>query len=86
MLSFLKNIQQKPRFKRTFCVSLKGRIDVSRVSTLKRCNGVETPFKNKVSFSRELSGIILENSNHPDIFGPHHDCAACGGIGCGHCS
>ena len=23
---------------------------------------------------------------HPDIFGPHHDCAACGGIGCGHCS
>ena len=22
---------------------------------------------------------------HPDIFGPHHDCGACGGGGCGHC-
>ena len=23
---------------------------------------------------------------HPDIFGPHHDCAACGGNGCSYCS
>jgi len=29
---------------------------------------------------------IKKNVGHPDIFGPHHDCAACGGIGCGHCS
>jgi len=83
---FLRKFQQPKRFKRTFCVSLNRRIiDVSRVSTLKRCNGVETPFK-KLSFSRELSGIILENSKHPDIYGPLVECGLCGGNGCSHCS
>lgn len=74
MLLVFENIQQKPRFKRKFCVSLERRIiDVSRVSTLKRCNGVETPFKKYM------------NSGHPDIFGPPCDCAFCGGIGCSYC-
>ncbi len=75
MLLLLKSIQEKTRFKRTLCVSLKRRMinDVSRVSTLKRCNGVSTPFKKYM------------NSGHPDIFGPPCDCLNCGGTGCQYC-
>lgn len=29
---------------------------------------------------------IKKIGRHPDIFGPHHDCGACGGGGCSRCS
>ena len=39
----------------------------------------------RVSFYQKPKKTIKKIVGHPDIFGPHHDCGACGGIGCGHC-
>jgi hypothetical protein len=36
-----------------------------------------------VARSIDIRMINIDNS---DIYGPPCDCAACGGIGCGHCS
>lgn len=39
-----------------------------------------------VNLHKPKKTIYKKIVGHPDISGPHHDCHACGGIGCGHCS
>jgi len=55
--------------------------------TVKYINGVVSRNPSRVRVQRPAkAGIFKKTGGHPDIFGPHHDCLACGGTGCGHCS
>ena len=38
-----------------------------------------------VHLQKPKKTIYKKIVGHPDIFGPHYDCGACGGGGCGHC-
>ena len=41
----------------------------------------------RVSIHQKIKKTIYKKIvGHPDIFGPHHDCGACGGGGCSRCS
>ena len=39
----------------------------------------------RLHYKSAHSSKSQECFKNPDIFGPHHDCGACGGGGCGHC-
>jgi hypothetical protein len=46
----------------------------------KGCNDILWTERNVLSIE------YLKKSDHPDIYGPHHDCYGCGGSGCSRCS
>ncbi len=58
-------------------------------STIKYIYGTISRNSSRISVRSAKSGLFKKNIKkiveHPDIFGPHHDCGWCGGGGCGHC-
>ena len=63
---------------------------ISKFSSLKKQNekmGTQPFLKNLIKKQMDTQHFFKKSiGGNPDIFGPHHDCAACGGGGCGHCS
>lgn len=47
--------------------------------------GIQPVFKNLIK-TRNLPILKKYMGGNPNIFGPQHDCGACGGGGCSRCS
>lgn len=50
------------------------------------CTVLRNSSRVSVHLQKPKKTIYKKIVGHPDIFGPHHDCGACGGGGCSRCS
>jgi hypothetical protein len=63
---------------------------ISKFSSLKKQNkkmGTQPFFENLIKKQMGIQPFFEKSiGGNPDIFGPQHDCGACGGGGCSRCS